>query len=152
MLIHTKKGDKKYFSLGMHTYIIKKYNSLFEELLKKYDISQIEVDVLAFLANNPEYQYAQDIVKVRGISKSHVSTAIDKLVKRGYVSRNPDPKNRRFNVLHVEKKAQNIVQDIQEIQHSYNQMSFQDISLDDIVTYHEVLQKIYHNLGGGHDE
>lgn len=152
MIVHTRQGDKKYFSLGMHTFIIKKYNSLFEELLKKYNISQIEVDVLAFLANNPEYQYAQDIAKVRGISKSHVSMAIEKLVKRGYISRNPDPQNRRCNVLRVEKEAQNIVKDIQNIQHSFNQMSFQDLSLDEIVTYHEVLQKIYHNLGGGHGE
>ncbi|MFQ9564401.1 MAG: hypothetical protein ACLR0A_19570, partial [Faecalibacillus intestinalis] len=68
MKIKTEKGIQKFFSLGMLPYIIKKYNSLFDELLKEYQMTQVEIDVLAFLANNPEYNHAQDIVNVRGIS------------------------------------------------------------------------------------
>ena len=99
MKIQTKNGEKKFFSLAMYPYIIKKYNSLFEDLLKEYQMTQVEIDVLAFLANNPEYNHAQDIVNVRGISKGHVSLAIEKLVKRGNLTRNPDPQNRRCNIL-----------------------------------------------------
>ncbi|OUP77458.1 hypothetical protein B5F09_05530 [Erysipelatoclostridium sp. An173] len=62
----------KTFSLTIYSYILKYYNSLFDDLIKEYQISQIEIDILAFLANNPEYHYAQEIVDVRGISKAHV--------------------------------------------------------------------------------
>lgn len=48
MKIKTEKGIQKFFSLGMHPYIIKKYNSLFDELLKEYQMTQVEIDVLAF--------------------------------------------------------------------------------------------------------
>ena len=56
MKMQTKNGEKKFFSLAMYPYIIKKYNSLFEDLLKEYQMTQVEIDVLAFLANNPEYR------------------------------------------------------------------------------------------------
>src|SRR5699024_10933442 len=109
MKMQTKNGEKKFFSLAMYPYIIKKYNSLFEDLLKEYQMTQVEIDVLAFLANNPEYNHAQDIVNVRGISKGHVSLAIEKLVKRGYLTRNPDPQNRRCNILCVEHQADSLI-------------------------------------------
>ena len=152
MKIQTKNGEKKFFSLAMYPYIIKKYNSLFEDLLKEYQMTQVEVDVLAFLANNPEYNHAQDIVNVRGISKGHVSLAIEKLVKHGLITRNPDPQNRRCNVLCVEHQAAPLVKCIQDIQHEFDQIAFQNISSSDLIFYHQILQKIYQNLGGGHNE
>lgn len=152
MKVQTKQGEKKYFSLAMYPYIIKKYNSLFEDLLKEYQMTQVEIDVLAFLANNPEYNHAQDIVNVRGISKGHVSLAIEKLVKRGFITRNPDPANRRCNILYVEDSANKLVKQIQDIQHQFDEMSFKDISQDELIQYHQTLQKIYQNLGGGQYE
>lgn len=152
MKMQTKNGEKKFFSLAMYPYIIKKYNSLFEDLLKEYQMTQVEIDVLAFLANNPEYNHAQDIVNVRGISKGHVSLAIEKLVKRGYLTRNPDPQNRRCNILCVEHQADSLIKRIQDIQHQFDDMSFQNISSSDSIFYHQILQKIYQNLGGGHNE
>lgn len=152
MKIQTENGEKKYFSLAIYPYIIKKYNSLFEELLKEYQMTQVEIDVLAFLANNPEFNHAQDIVNVRGISKGHVSLAIEKLVKRGFITRNPDPHNRRCNILCIEHKADVLVKQIQDIQHQFEDMSFQGISKEELIQYHQILQKVYQNLGGGQYE
>lgn len=38
----------KTFTFAIHPYIIKKYNSLFDELIQEEQITQIEIDVLAF--------------------------------------------------------------------------------------------------------
>ena len=89
---------------------------------------------------------------MRGISKGHVSLAIEKLVKRGLVTRNPDPVNRRWNILCEEKKADELVKKIQNIQHAFDEQAYQNISQEDIVKYHEILQQVYHNLGGGQHE
>ncbi|MFQ7171296.1 MAG: hypothetical protein ACLRQF_03835 [Thomasclavelia ramosa] len=53
---------KKTFLMAIYPYLLKQYNIMFETIQKKYQITQIEIDVLAFLANNPEYHHAQDIV------------------------------------------------------------------------------------------
>lgn len=139
----------KYFTLAMYPYITKKYTSLFEPVLKKYGLSQAEVDVLAFLHNNPEYNHAQDIVDVRGISKGHVSMAVEKLVHKGYLDRQPDPHNRRCNILTIDASAKKLVNEIIAIQNTFNQTAYAAICEEDKAVFHEVLYQIYQNLGGG---
>ena len=139
----------KYFTLAMYPYITKKYTSLFEPLLKKYGLTQAEVDVLAFLHNNPEYNHAQDIVDVRGISKGHVSMAVEKLVHKGYLARQPDPHNRRCNILTIDASAKKLVNEIIAIQNTFNQTAYAAVRKEDKAVFHEVLYQIYQNLGGG---
>lgn len=139
---------KKTFTFAIYPYFIKQYTSLFDELIKKYHITQIEIDVLAFLANNPEYQHAQDIVNIRGISKGHASIAVEKLVQKGFLTRTTDPCNRRCNILLVTQEASSMVKEIQAIQASFNDRAYQDFSEEDRQTYHRLLKKMYENLGG----
>ena len=143
---------KKTFLLAIYTYLTKQYNLMFEELLKQYQITQIEIDVLAFLANNPEYQHAQDIVNIRGISKGHVSCALEKLVQKGLVERRVDVNNRRCNCLYVTNKADSLIQDIRKIQSEYDQLAFQGISEQEKEMYRQIISQIYENLGGNSHE
>lgn len=142
----------KTFTFAIHPYIIKKYNSLFDELIQEEQITQIEIDVLAFLSNNPEYNHAQDIVNRRGISKGHVSIAIEKLVSKHYVERQCDLTNRRCNTLKVTENAKDLVKKIQAIQRQFEAMAYQGVSQEEIEEYHYWLRRVYQNLGGGEDE
>ncbi|MCP5455426.1 MAG: winged helix-turn-helix transcriptional regulator [Thermotogae bacterium] len=64
------------------------YPMMFSDLIKEYQLTQNELDILLFLANNPIYDTAKDIVEVRHLTKSHVSVSVDDLVKRGLLERN----------------------------------------------------------------
>ena len=139
----------KTFTFAIHPYIIKKYNSLFERMIQNYQITQVEIDVLAFLANNPEYNHAQDIVNIRGISKGHVSIAIEKLVSKKYLKRDIDPINRRCNILKVTKQAEELIKEIQSIQKCFEEMAYKGMSEDELEQYHYWLRRVYQNLGGG---
>lgn len=143
---------KKTFQLAIYSYILKYYNHMFDDLIKKESITQIEIDVLAFLYNNPEYKHAQDIVNIRGISKAHASIAIDKLVTKGYLQRIPDIENRRMNILSITSQANDIVKQIIDIQHTYNSIAFEDISDDEKEIFNRILRKMYKNIGGFLDE
>lgn len=138
----------KTFSLTIYSYILKYYNSLFDDLIKEYQISQIEIDILAFLANNPEYHYAQEIVDVRGISKAHVSIAVEKLVKRGFLNRETDPKNRRCNILKITDEASELITKIQDVQSYYTKQVYQGMSKKDKENFNYYLSKMYQNIGG----
>ena len=48
-----------------------------------------------FLANNPEYKTARDIVEIRKIKANLVSVNVDKLVNEGYLERKPVENDRR---------------------------------------------------------
>ena len=57
----------------------KLYCGLFTSMLESWGLTQLEADILLFLANNPEYDTARDIVEVRHLAKSHVSAGIEAL-------------------------------------------------------------------------
>lgn len=140
--------NKKVFELAIYPYLMKRYHAMFEEVIDKYQISQIEIDVLAFLYNNPEYKKAQDIVAIRGISKAYVSIAIEKLTQKHYLVREPNPQNRRCNLLYITDDAQPLVNDILSIQGQYFRKAYEGLSKKEIDEYHRLMQKVYENLGG----
>lgn len=142
----------KILQFAIFPYIQKQYQSMFKPVIEKYAMTQVEIDVLAFLYNNPEYKHAQDIVKIRGINKGHASIAIDKLVEKGLLQRIPDPNCRRCNLLLLTEQAQPMIKDIITVQHHYKQQLYQHISKEERKIFDQVLYQMYINLGGYHDE
>lgn len=94
----------------------KGYGRLLEPLCRQWDLTRNEVDVLLFLANNPEFDRAADIVQNRGLSKSHVSASVANLEKRGLLAGAPDPDDRRTVRLRLLPAAREITQAGQEAQ------------------------------------
>lgn len=73
----------------------KQYAATLEPVCRKWSLTRNELDVLLFLANNPAYDRAADIVLRRRIAKSHVSLAVQSLEQRGYLQGAPDSSDRR---------------------------------------------------------
>lgn len=86
----------------------KGYARLLEPISKKCDLTRNELDVLLFLANNPDYDRAVDIVNNRGLAKSHVSMSVTSLENRGLLERIPDPLDRRTVHLKLTEQAKEI--------------------------------------------
>ena len=52
------------------------YTGLIDPVCKKYGLTQMEFNILLFLANNPECDTAARIIKKRAFTKSHVSMSV----------------------------------------------------------------------------
>ena len=63
------------------------YAALCKPLCQKLHLPQTAFDILMFLANNPGYQTASDVVEVRKLKANLVSVNIDRLVQEGYLVR-----------------------------------------------------------------
>ena len=86
----------------------KGYARLLEPVCKKFDLTRNELDVILFLANNPNFDRAVDIVNNRGLTKSHVSMSVASLESRGLLERIPDPSDRRTVHLKLTEQAKTI--------------------------------------------
>ena len=73
----------------------KYYTAQFEAASAAYGLNQLEIDILLFLHNNPECHTAGDICRYRGLAKSNVSAAVERLRARGVLTVCPAPDNRR---------------------------------------------------------
>lgn len=110
----------------------KLYELKMKPVMTKYHLLKIEIDILMFLHNNPQFDKASDIVKMRGIAKSHVSKAIDLLYKKGLVDVIQDKKDKRINHLIVLNDAYPIIEDGKECQKEFYNVFFKNMTVEDI--------------------
>ena len=75
------------------------YKCIQKQVCKAYGIPETAMDILLFLANNPEYTSARDIVEVRNLKANLVSIHVDRLVRDGYLTRSEVPGDRRKHAL-----------------------------------------------------
>ena len=71
------------------------YCAQLEAASRECGLARVELDILLFLANNPQFDTATDIVERRCISKAHVSQSVKTLEQRGYLERHYAGDNRR---------------------------------------------------------
>ena len=90
-------------------------------------LPQTAFDILMFLANNPEFKTARDIVEVRKLKANLVSVNIDKLVNEGYLVRKNVEGDRRKVQLLCTDKAQPIISRGQQLQEHFVEQLFADI-------------------------
>ena len=67
------------------------YAALCKPLCQKLHLTQTAFDILMFLANNPGYQTASDVVEMRKLKANLVSVNVDRLVQEGYLVREAAP-------------------------------------------------------------
>ena len=71
------------------------YGAVCRPLCQELGLAQTAFDILLFLANNPTYKTARDIVEVRHIKANLVSIHVDRLVREGYLTRQAVAGDRR---------------------------------------------------------
>lgn len=103
------------------------YTAVCKPLCQTLKLPQTAFDILLFLANNPAYQTAADIVEVRKIKANLVSVNVDKLVRDGYLTREPIPGDRRKTRLLCTEKAQPVIMQGRQLQSAFLQRLFAHI-------------------------
>ena len=100
------------------------YTAICKPLCQTLKLPQTAFDILLFLANNPAYQTAADIVEVRKIKANLVSVNVDKLVRDGFLTREAVPDDRRKTRLLCTEKAQPVIMQGRQLQSAFLQRLF----------------------------
>lgn len=117
-----------------------------KSLCREMHMPQTALDILMFLANNPDYNTAKDIVELRGLKANLVSVNVERLVQEGYLDRSAFPGDRRKTVLACTPKAQPIVQRGRELQNSFFEDIFRDVDEASRENFHRVIEQVERNL------
>ena len=121
------------------------YTHQFLPLLKESGLSMREMDVLLFLANNPNFDTARDITEFRGLSKSQVSQAVDLLVAEGLLLRTPDTDDRRVVHLSVTPDGEPLARKAQGIQKLCGELLFTGLTSEQEQLLHTALETVLDN-------
>ena len=124
----------------------KRYAQMQEPLCNAYGLTKTELDVLLFLANNPGLDRAADIVRIRQITKSHVSLSVTNLEQRGLLLRVFDPGDRRTAHLKLTEGALPIVREASRIQQEFFGRIFAGLSGEELAFWRTILDKLCRNI------
>ena len=124
----------------------KLYNSLFVPLLEKYRLTQMEIDIILFLANNPPFDTARDIVEKRHLAKSHVSAGVESLARRGLLERSRQGGNRKTIHLSLTEQAGPVVEEGRAVQARYGQLLLAGFSEQEREQLSSFLERVGKNV------
>ncbi len=124
------------------------YNAVCKPLCRELGLPQTAFDILMFLANNPAYQTASDIVEVRHIKANLVSVNVERLVKKGYLVRQAVEHDRRKTKLLCTPQAQSVIARGKQLQQSFFEGLFGDMDEEMRKTFFATLRLMEENLDG----
>ena len=108
------------------------YSKCVEGVCVKHSITRMELDILLFLANNPCFDTATDIIEVRYLSKSQVSSSIKLLEQRGYLRKEYLECNRKTAHLKICEGAMDIIHDGQAAQEKFVSIMLEGFTQEEI--------------------
>ncbi len=124
----------------------KLHDKKYHQILKKYGLTKLEIEILLFFEINKRYDTAKDIVDFKYFTKSHVSKAITSLINTGYLYPKADEHDRRCVHLKVSEDAKHVIQEAKEIRDELIGILFKDISLYEQEVIFNVVKKITTNI------
>lgn len=113
---------------------------------EKYQISRMELDILLFLANNPRYDTATDIVEIRYLSKSQVSGAIKLLEEREWIDKVYASDNRKTAHLKICEGAAAVIADGKEAQEMFFDVMMRGFTQEEIGRMRGYTGRIWENI------
>ena len=124
------------------------YSAVCKPLCQKLHLPQTAFDILMFLANNPNYTTARDIVEVRHIKANLVSVNVDKLVQEGFLERRPVLGDRRKTELFCTEKALPVIRRGRQLQADFLEKLFADTDQETRRAFASLMRRIEENLDG----
>ena len=122
------------------------YSKCVEGVCVKHNITRMELDILLFLANNPCFDTASDIIEIRYLSKSQVSSSIKLLEQCGYLRKEYLKCNRKTAHLRICKEAMDIIRDGQDAQTEFISTMLDGFSQEEIDSMKQHNDHILRNI------
>ena len=122
------------------------YKAAQKKVCKAWNVPEVSLDILLFLANNPTYTTARDIVEVRSIKANLVSQHVDRMVREGYLCRKEVQGDRRKRDLSLTEKAMPIVEAGRRMQTDFFETLFHGISEGEKRAFFETMDIMSRNM------
>ena len=122
------------------------YSAVCKPLCQELGLPQTAFDILLFLANNPAYNTARDIVQVRHLKANLVSIHLDRLEEEGDLVRTAVAGDRRKRALRLTEKADPIVTAGKALQQSFFSKLEENIDADSMAVFLRTLEIMNQNM------
>ena len=134
---------------GLHAYaknFTEAYDAAIRPLSAALGLPQTAVDILLFLANNPDHATAKDICAMRHLKPGMVSLHVDALCRQGFLERQSVPGDRRKLRLVPTAQAAGVIAQGRSVQAQFAASLSQGLSAEDLERLTGYLETIADNM------
>lgn len=125
--------------------LLRLYDKMLKRVCTAHDLTVIEADVVSFLQNNPGKDTAADIVELRMLSKGAVSKAVESLIQKDLLEREPDTKDRRKIHLKLRPQAEPVTASIDEVRTEFLNTVLNGFTDEEMEMHAQFFQKLFDN-------
>ena len=122
------------------------YHTVLAPLCELTQLPPAAVDILLFLANNPEHDTAASVCRMRGLKPGIVSFHVDRLVTEGYLLRQSVPGDRRKTMLTCTEKAAPIITQGRALQRAFAEQLTGGLSEEDLEHFRRCIAVFDRNI------
>ncbi len=120
-----KSNDNIFYAFAL---ILKTYREFMNTKLSIHGLAPAEIAVLVYLVNNSDLETtANDIVKGRGLSKSHVSMSVNSLIKKGIIKSKTNTNDKRSILLNIRNWESPIILEINRANAEFKELCMKEI-------------------------
>lgn len=125
---------------------IEAYHAVLQPLCREAELPALALDILLFIANNPDKSTARDVCQFRGMKSGIVSFHVDRLAAAGLLERRPVPGDRRKTQLVCTEAAADIIRRGRELQGRFAEALLTGLDRESLETFHRCLAAIDGNI------
>lgn len=144
-----RNSDKRLNIVKISRLIVARHSEIIKVIAEKYNLSFKEADMLLILSKNPNIINAKDIVGISKVSKAYVSKSLNLLQEKNYINIEQDEKDKRKQKIMINKKADNIIQELKEEEDKYLKKITANLDIKKLILYYEELEKNIINMKEG---
>lgn len=122
------------------------YEQTVMPVCREFGLTYMEFTVLMFLHNNPQYDTAAQIVKIRRLTKSHVSISLKGLQERGLVKGQYFPGNQKTLHLSVTEAAEPVVAAGIAAQQEFGSKLARGFTPEELEQFRKLVEKLNENI------
>lgn len=122
------------------------YEQTVMPVCRKFGLTYMEFTVLMFLHNNPQYDTAAQIVRIRRLTKSHVSISLKGLQERGLVKGEYFPGNQKTLHLSVTDAAKPVIEAGIAAQMLFGSKLVRGFTAEEVEQFRKLVEKLNDNI------
>ncbi len=125
---------------------IEAYHAVLQPLCREAELPALALDILLFIANNPDKDTARDVCQFRGMKPGIVSVHVDRLAEAGLIERRPVPGDRRKTRLVCTESAAGIIEKGRGLQRRFAAELLAGLDAQMLESFHRCLAAVDENI------
>ncbi len=118
----------------------------YEPIETRYGLYNIDILILLYLDKAGEYNTSKDIMRLNMFTKGHISQALSRLQKKGYIKIEQDSQDRRYAHNYLTEETDPIMKEVKKISKEIKETVMKGVTEEERRLLTGVAEKVTENL------